>query len=74
MRAAATGSFFTVADAARWVREQFGVAYTTKGMHGLLRRLGCRKKAPRPMNPKTSPAVQEAWKKGAWSPRSATLV
>jgi transposase len=65
---AAAGRFFTVADAVRWVVETFGITYTTKGMHRLLRRLGCRKKVPRPMNPKTSAEAQAAWKKGAWSP------
>jgi transposase len=66
----AAGRFFTAADAARWVAETFGVTYTPKGMHRLLRRLGCRKKVPRPMNPKTSAAAQAAWKKGGWSPPS----
>lgn len=67
---AATGSFFTVADAVRWVAETFQVTYTAKGMHRLLSRLGCRKKVPRPMNPKTNAAAQAAWKGGAWSPPS----
>jgi transposase len=68
---AATGHFFTVVDAVRWVAETFGVAYTPKGMHRLLTRLGCRKKVPRPINPKTSPEAQAAWKTGAWSLPSA---
>jgi transposase len=68
--AAASGHFFTAADAVRWVAETFGVTSTAKGMHHLLRRLGCRKKVPRPMNPKTSEAAQAAWKKGGWSPPS----
>jgi transposase len=65
---AATGSFFTVADAVQWVTASFGVTYTSKGMHRLLRRLGCRKKVPRPMNPKTSVEAQAAWKGGACVP------
>lgn len=67
---AATGSFFTVHDALRWVAETFGVVYTASGMYTLLDRLGCAKKVPRPMNPKTSVEAQAAWKRGAWSPPS----
>jgi transposase len=70
---AATGHFFTIADAVAWVVTTFGVTYTAKGMHRLLTRLGCRKKVPRPMNPKTSPEAQAAWKGGAWSAPSPTL-
>jgi transposase len=69
---AATGTFFTVADAVAWVAATFGVTYTAKGMYSLLDRLGCHKKVPRPMNPKTSPEAQTAWKRGAWSPPSPT--
>ena len=60
---AAAGHFFTVADAVRWATEHCGITYSAKGMHRLLRRLDCRKKVPRPMNPKTSPEAQAAWKK-----------
>lgn len=67
---AATGSFFTVADALNWAAEAFGVSYTSSGMYTLLSRLGCAKKVPRPMNPKTSPEAQAAWEKGGWSPPS----
>jgi transposase len=69
---AATGTFFTVFDAVAWVADTFGVTYTAKGMYSLLDRLGCQKKVPRPMNPKTSPEAQTAWKRGAWSPPSPT--
>lgn len=69
---AATGCFFTVTDALRWVADTFGVRYTASGMYTLLDRLGCAKKVPRPMNPKTSPEAQAAWKRGAWSPPSPT--
>lgn len=67
---AATGTFFTVGDAVAWVAETFGVTYTAKGMYTRLARLGCRKKVPRPMNPKTSVEAQPDWKRGAWSPPS----
>lgn len=66
------GRFFTAADAVRWVADSFGVTYSASGMYTLLDRLGCTKKVPRPMNPKTSVEAQAAWKKGAWSPRWPT--
>ena len=69
---AARGTFFTVVDAVTWVALTFDVHYTASGMYTLLARLGCRKKVPRPMNPKTSAEAQTAWKKGAWSPRLRT--
>ena len=62
---AATGSFFTAQDAVEWVTEHFGVQYRPKGMYSLLRRLGCKKKVPRPKSTKTSTERQEAWKKGS---------
>lgn len=68
----ATGAFFTVSDAVTWVQDRWGVAYAPKGMYTLLDRLGCAKKVPRPMNPKTSAEAQAAWKGGGWSPPSPT--
>jgi transposase len=46
------------------VAEQFGVTYRPKGMYGLLRRVRCRPKVPRPTHTKADSAAQEAWKKG----------
>lgn len=70
VRHAASGAVYTAQDAVEWVEAQFGVRYTRDGIYGLLRRLKVRPKVPRPINPKTSPAVQAAWKRGAWSPPS----
>lgn len=69
---AAMGSYFTVADAVQWVATTWCVTYTPKGMHRLLGRLRCRKKIPRPMNPKTSAHAQAAWERGGWSAPSPT--
>jgi len=66
---AARGSFFTAQDAQAWVERHFGVAYTRKGMARLLARLRCHPKVPRPFNPRSTVADQEAWKKGGSPPR-----
>ncbi len=61
----ATGRFRTAAQIRTWVEETFGVRYTEGGMYGLLARLGCSPKVPRPLHEKASLAEQAAWKKGA---------
>jgi len=61
----ATGRFRTAAQIRVWVAETFGVTYTEGGMYGLLARLGCSPKVPRPLHEKTDLATQTAWKKGA---------
>src|ERR671918_1122306 len=45
-------------------RPEFGVTYRPKGIYGLLRRVGCRPKVPRPIHVKADPEAQEDWKKG----------
>jgi transposase len=62
---AAKGTFTTAADVRRWVADQFGVTYRPKGIYGLLRRVGCRPKVPRPIHVKADLEAQEDWKKGA---------
>lgn len=62
---AARGSFTTAGDVRRWVADQFGVTYRPKGIYGLLRRLRCRPKVPRPVHVKADLEAQEAWKRGA---------
>ncbi len=61
---AAKGAFTTAAEARRWVAQQFGVTYRPKGIYGLLHRVRCRPKVPRPTHTKADSAAQEAWKKG----------
>ena len=62
---AAKGAFTTAADVRRWVAEQFGVTYRPKGIYGLLHRVRCHPKVPRPLHTKADPEAQEEWKKGA---------
>lgn len=63
----ASGTVHTAQDAVDWVAQEFAVRYRLGGMYSLLGRLRCRPKVPRPANPKSSVAVQEAWKKGGSS-------
>ena len=62
---AAKGIFTTASDVRQWVAKQFGVTYRRKGIYGLLRRVRCRPKVPRPIHTKADPQAQEAGKKGA---------
>lgn len=61
---AAQGTFTTAADVRRWVADRFGVTYRPKGIYGLLRRVRCWPKVPRPIHTKADLEAQEAWKKG----------
>jgi transposase len=61
----ATGRFRTAAEVRSWIGEAFGVAYRPGGVYGLLGRLRCHPKVPRPMHEKADPAAQAAWKGGA---------
>jgi transposase len=60
----ATGVVHTAQDAVAWVAAEYGVRYERGGMYTLLRRLRARPKVPRPHNPQSTPADQQAWKKG----------
>ena len=60
------GAFRRVHDVVEWVAQEYGVHYTDKGMYTLLRRLGWRKKVPRPRHTHADPKAQEAWKKGGF--------
>ena len=59
-----SGAVHTAWDVRDWLQAQFGVTYRRSGIYGVLKRLRARPKVPRPSNPKSSAAVQEAWKKG----------
>lgn len=60
----ASGRFRTGNEIRAWIAERFGVQYTRGGVYGLLERLRCAPKVPRPVHPKADHAAQEAWKKG----------
>ena len=70
---AAQGTFTTAGDVRRWVAKQFGVTYRPKGIYGLLRRVRCRPKVPRPIHVKADLEAQEDWKKGGAPPLSRRL-
>lgn len=55
----------TALESCAWVQEQFGIAYSVKGMYSLLSRLKVKKKLPRPRNAKADEQTQQAYKKGA---------
>ena len=67
----ATGRFRTAAEIRDWIAQEYQVAYTVAGVYGLLDRLRCAPKVPRPVHTKTGRAVQTAWEKGDSAPRSA---
>lgn len=67
---AQAGQFRTARDVQEWVRTTFGVSYALGGIYNLLARLRWKPKVPRPQAITTSPAVQEAWKKGDAPPPS----
>jgi transposase len=61
---AASGAFRTAAEAAAWIRGEFGVSYRASGIYALLHRLRCRPKVPRPIHVQASAETQAAWKRG----------
>jgi|TARA_B100001971_G_scaffold148073_1_gene137150 transposase len=60
----ATGRFRTAAEISEWITEQYGVSYTIGGVYGLMRRLRCAPKVPRPVHAKADQEQQASWKKG----------
>ena len=66
----APGRFRTAAEIRDWIAQEYGVEYTVAGVYGLLDRLRCAPKVPRPVHAKTDRAAQTAWKKGDSARRS----
>jgi len=56
--------FRTLREAVAWRREALGMGLSGTPMRRLFRRLGFRRKAPRPMAVRADAAVQAQWKKG----------
>ena len=63
----AGGRFRMASEIREWIAQEYGVSYTLGGVYGLLKRLGCGPKVPRPFQVKADPHKQDAWKKGALS-------
>lgn len=66
----ATGRFRTAREIREWIESEYGVRYKGRSVYGLLWRLGCSPKVPRPCHEKADRAAQDAWKKGGSSPVS----
>jgi transposase len=66
----ADGGTFRAADARAYLQTTCGVTYTRGSVYTVLARLRCAPKVPRPHNPQSSAADQEAWQKGGSAPRS----
>jgi transposase len=60
----AEGSTFAAADVQAYLATTYGVTYTLGSIYTVLARLHCRPKMPRPHNPQSTDADQDAWKKG----------
>lgn len=60
------GAFRTAREIQHWLQDEFGVAYTRKGVYSLLERLEIVWKVPRPTSPQADPEQQERWKKGGF--------
>ena len=59
----ARGIFRTANEIRNWITERFSVRYRPKSIYGLLYRLGCSPKVPRPRHEKADIELQEHWKK-----------
>jgi transposase len=70
----AEGDTFVAADARAYLIASHGVTYTPGSMYTVLARLHCRPKLPRPHNPQSTAAQQDAWKKGGSAPPSRQRV
>ena len=58
----ASGFFLTARCIHEWIAERFGVTYAPKSIYGLLERLGCVSKVPRPRHEKADVEAQMRWK------------
>ena len=59
------GRFRTAGEIADWIESEYGVHYKGNSIYGLLQRLGCSPKVPRPRHEKANMKAQKSWKKGA---------
>jgi transposase len=66
-READRGAFRTAGDAQRWVKHQWDIGYSRKGIYSLFGRLHITWKVPRPQAAQADPEAQAQWKKGVSS-------
>jgi transposase len=69
----ASGRFRTAAEIRDWIATEYGVSYTSGGIYGVLARLRCAPKVPRPIHVQADCEQQTAWKKGDSRPHSKRL-
>ena len=65
----ATQGFRPIREAVVWSQRELGVGLSESQMRRLFRRLGFRRKVPRPMAVGADAAVQAQWKKGGLARR-----
>ena len=58
----ASGYFRTAGQIREWIAERFDVNYAEKSIYGLLKKLGCVSKVPRPRHEKADVEAQKRWK------------
>jgi transposase len=69
----ASGRFRTAGEIRDWIASEYGVSYTLGGIYGLLDRLRCAPKVPRPIHAQADLKQQAAWKGGESARRSRRL-
>lgn len=60
----ATGRFRTAREISAWITQTYQVTYRPGGVYGLLARLRCHPKVPRPLHEQADPEAQASWKRG----------
>ena len=58
----ASGFFLTAGEIREWIAERFSVVYARQSVYGLLERLGCVTKIPRPRHEKADVEAQKRWR------------
>ena len=58
----ASGFLLTAREINDWIAERFSVTYARQSIYGLLKRLGCVSKVPRPRHEKADVEAQKNWK------------
>ena len=64
-----SGRFRTAQEIRDWIAKQYGASYRVGSIYGLMGRLRCSPKVPRPIHPKANQEQQASWKKGGFRRR-----